>query len=98
MTSRDYRPPKRSPTQRAHLERLVNQYGRTHGIAVARVRRRLSVVSLIGALHRVRGDDGPRFLVKGGISMELRLGLQARATKDIDVVFRGERDQLVEAL
>jgi hypothetical protein len=90
MTSRDYQPPKRPPTQRGHLERLVNQYGRSRGIAVARVRRRLSVVTLIGALDRVRADDGPRFLVKGGTSMEIRLGLAARATKDVDVIFRRE--------
>lgn len=98
MTSDDYQPPKRSPKQRGHLERLVNQYGRSRGIAVDRIRRRLSVLTLIGALDRVRGDDGPRFLVKGGISMELRLGLAARATKDVDVVFRGDPDQLVDAL
>jgi len=98
MTSGDYLPPKRPPTQRGHLERLVNQYGRSRGIAVDRVRRRLSVVTLIGALDRVRGDDGPRFLIKGGISMELRLGLAARATKDVDVVFRGDPSELVDAL
>jgi hypothetical protein len=98
MTAPDYRPPKRPPTQRGHLERLVNEYSRSRGIAVARVRRRLSVITLIGALDRVREDDGPRFLVKGGVSMEIRLGLVARATKDVDVVFRGEADQLVDAL
>lgn len=98
MTSSDYQPPKRAPTQRGHLERLVNQYGRSRGVAVGRVRRRLSAVSLIGALDRVGGDDGPRFLVKGGISMELRLGLTARATKDVDVIFRGDAGELLDAL
>jgi hypothetical protein len=43
---------------------------------------------LIGALDRVRDDDEPRFLVKGGVSMELRLGLDARSTQDVD--FGGE--------
>jgi hypothetical protein len=98
MTAPGYQPPKRAPTQRNHLERLVNQYGRSRGMAVARVRRRLSVVTLIGALDRVRGDDGPRFLVKGGISMELRLGIAARATRDVDVIFRGDTKELVDAL
>lgn len=46
----------------------------------------------------MRDGDGPRFLVKGGISIEIRLGLAARATKDIDVVFRGNPDQLRDAL
>jgi hypothetical protein len=93
-----YDPPKRPPTQRGHLERLVNEYGRSRGIAVGRVRRRLSVLTLIGALDRVRDDEGSRFLVKGGISMEIRLGLAARATKDVDIVFRGDSEQLLQAL
>jgi len=38
-------------------------------------------MAFIGALERVRADDGPRFLVKGGVSIE-RLGLRTRATKD----------------
>jgi len=58
---------------------------------------------LLGALDRVRDDLAePRFLLKGGLAIELRLGLKARATKDIDVVFRGDpqrlRDTLEEAL
>ena len=39
-------------------------------------------MTLIGALDRVRADDGPRFLVKGGVSIELRLGVQARSVQD----------------
>jgi hypothetical protein len=98
MSTSDFKPPRRPPTQRGHLERLVNAYGRTHGIAIDRARRWLSVVSLAGALDAVRADDGPRFLIKGGVSMELRLGLQARTTKDVDIVFRGERDGMLDAL
>jgi hypothetical protein len=55
-------------------------------------------MALIGALDRVRADDGPRFLVKGGVSIELRLGLRVRATKDVDLVFRGEADEMLDAL
>jgi hypothetical protein len=93
-----FKSPKRPPTQRGHLERLVGDYSRAHGIAVDRARRWLSVVSFAGALDAVRADDGPRFLIKGGVSMELRLGLRARTTKDVDIVFRGERDEMLEAL
>lgn len=64
-----------------------------------RVRRWLSVVSFIGALEHVRAEDSsPRFLVKGGVSMELRLGLRARTTKDVDIVFRGAADEMLDAL
>lgn len=43
---------------------------------------------------------GPRrFLLKGGVAMELRLRLRARATKDIDiVVFAETDDDLVDTL
>ncbi|MBF6619597.1 MAG: nucleotidyl transferase AbiEii/AbiGii toxin family protein [Patulibacter sp.] len=47
-------------------------------------------------LDRVRNErDEPLFLLKGGAAMELRLGLQARATKDFDVSFRERMDELL---
>jgi hypothetical protein len=55
-------------------------------------------MALIGALDRVRADDGPRFLVKGGVSIELRLGLRVRATKDVDLVFRGEGGEMLDGM
>jgi hypothetical protein len=94
----EFKPPKRTPTQRGHLERLVTAYGRAHGIAADRARRWLSVVSLAGALETVRTGDGPGFLIKGGTSMELRLGIEARTTKDVDIVFRGNPDVMIDAL
>lgn len=56
------------------------------------------MMALIGVLETVRFDDGPRFLIKGGVSIELRLGLRARTTKDVDLVFRGAPEELVDAL
>lgn len=55
-------------------------------------------MSFSGALDSVRADDGPRFLIKGGASMELRLGLGARTTKDVDIVFRGAPNEMLGAL
>lgn len=52
---------------------------------------------LLGALERVRESD-PIFLLKGGIAMELRLAGQARATKDVDLVFFGDPEDLGEDL
>jgi hypothetical protein len=94
----EFKPPRRTPTRRGHLERLTGDYGHTHGIAPERARRWLSLVSFAGALDAVRADDGPRFLIKGGASMELRLGLRARTTKDVDVVFRGVPKEMLDAL
>jgi hypothetical protein len=43
------------------------------------------------ALERARDETGaPLFLIKGGVMIELRLGLRARATRDLDAVFRAE--------
>jgi len=55
-------------------------------------------MTLIGALDGVRADEQPRFLIKGGVSMELRLGLGARSTQDVDIVFRGGAYELLDAL
>lgn len=98
MSHPKFKPPRRTPSRRGHLERLTGDYGRAHGIAHERARRWLSLVSFAGALDSVRADDGARFLIKGGASMELRLGLGARTTKDIDVVFRGAPREMLDAL
>ncbi len=98
MSPSEFKPPRRTPTRRGHLERLTGDYGHTHGIAPERARRWLSLVSFAGALDAVRADDEPRFLIKGGASMELRLGLRARTTKDVDVVFRGAPEEMLGAL
>jgi nucleotidyltransferase AbiEii toxin of type IV toxin-antitoxin system len=50
-------------------------------------------------LERARASDGsPLFLVKGGVSLELRLNLRARTTQDIDAVFRGRFEDWLAAL
>jgi hypothetical protein len=95
----EYRPPKRMPSQVAHLERLLQSYGRATGIAPNRVRRWMTMMVMIGALDRVQADpDQPLFLVKGGVAMELRLRQGARATRDLDMVFLGEPGQLFGVL
>jgi hypothetical protein len=96
--SDDFKPPKRTPSRHSHLERLLGDYSKAHGIAPDRMRRWISTMTLIGALDRVRAEREPRFLVKGGVSMELRLGLGARSTQDLDVVFRGRTAELLDAL
>jgi hypothetical protein len=83
----------------SHLERLLQSYGRATGVAPNRVRRWLTMMVMIGALDRMQADpDQPLFLVKGGVAMELRLRQGARATRDLDMVFLGDPDQLMAAL
>ncbi len=83
---------------KSHLERLINQYGRAEQLAVGRVRRWVSTMVLLGAFDRVQRDSGPQFVLKGGVAIELRLRAGARATQDVDVIFRGPPDDLIEAL
>lgn len=53
----------------------------------------------IGALQRAVHTDGqPRFLLKGGAYLEVRLGLRSRATSDIDALFRGDFDEFLATL
>ncbi len=95
----DYRPPRRTPSQVGHLERLLQSYGRATGMAPNRLRRWMTMMVMIGALDRVQADpDEPLFLVKGGVAMELRLRQGARATRDLDMVFLGDPGQLLAAL
>lgn len=89
------RRPLETPVQKAHLERLVAHYAKLTEVAPGRVRRWVSVMVLLGALDRVRESD-PVFLLKGGVAIELRLRGQARATKDVDLVFFGDPEDLGE--
>lgn len=81
------------------LEKYVLAYANREGVAVTRVRHWISFMMLSGALARYKGDaQGPRFIVKGGVALELRLPGQARATDDLDIVAVCEDNDLVAAL
>jgi len=64
--------------------------------------RRLSVLVansvVLAALQRDLDARGPRFLLKGGTGIEFRLGLRARASADLDTLFRGEFQHWLESL
>jgi hypothetical protein len=92
-----HRRPDRAPIRKTHLERLVVHYAKLTGTAPARVRRWLSVMVLLGALDRVCEAD-PVFLLKGGVAIEMRLRGRARATKDVDLVFFGDPQDLGDDL
>jgi hypothetical protein len=53
---------------------------------------------MAGALDRATASDTPRFIVKGGVALELRLRDRARATKDIDIVLRDPSADLADSL
>jgi hypothetical protein len=87
------------PTSRRHLDQRVQQAQPKAGVAVGRLGWLVASSVVIAALQRARAEDGhPRFLLKGGAYLEVRLGLRARATKDIDTMFRGDFSEFAAVL
>lgn len=65
----------------------------------ARLQRWLNAMVVTAVLDRVRDEEGdPVFLLKGGVAMELRLHLRARATSDYDAAFRVTVDEVMDQL
>jgi hypothetical protein len=80
------------------LARYAQAYARELGVAEGRVRAWVAYMILAGVLERATGADAPRFIVKGGVALELRLRDRARATKDIDIVLRDTQADLADTL
>lgn len=89
----------KAPTTVRALETWIQQAEQRVGIGARRLGWMVASGIVIAGLQRVRHADGePRFLIKGGTYLELRLGLKARATKDLDTLFRGAFDDFIESL
>ena len=86
MASR--RHPTGPPPSAGVLAKYVQAYAREAGLSEGRVRGWISYMVMTGALERAAANGQPRFTVKGGVALELRLRNRARATKDIDVVLQ----------
>lgn len=87
---------------RAALENRLRSQSEEDDIPLDRLRRRVIFQRLVTRL--VRAEPG-RWVLKGGMAMEVRLGDAARLTKDIDLGLRDEllgaselRDRLIDAL
>ena len=91
--------PKGLPGNVSHLQRLVGDHAGERGMPPARLQRWLNAMVVTAVLDLVRDDDGePIFLLKGGVAMELRLQLRARATRDYDSAFRARGKELLDHL
>jgi hypothetical protein len=96
--------PAKPPASERALTRYVAAYARETGADVARVRRVISFMAIAGALRQAARADGdtPRFVVKGGVALELRFRDRARATRDLDLILNHDAgdplDVLEEAL
>lgn len=79
------------------LRRIVDAYAREVGTTPRRAQHWISFMLVAAAIERVVEPSEPVVLVKGGVAMELRLGLHARTTADLDTVW-GVEGSAVAAL
>lgn len=94
----DRKRPTGPPPSAGVLARYAQAYARELGVAEGRVRAWVSYMIMAGVLERAESVGSPRFFVKGGVALELRLRDRARATKDIDIVLRDPRADLADSL
>lgn len=81
------------------LQRWVGEWAKAEGVPVARLQRSVSYMVLAAMLATVTDPDGrPLFLLKGGVTMELRLDLRARATQDLDAAVRARSAEMLDRL
>ena len=90
----------RIPGSTRHLQRWVEDASRTIGSpAGERVGWLVASTIVVAALQRAVDADGRAlFLLKGGVYLEHRLGQGARATKDVDTLFRGRVESFTDDL
>ncbi|HXT00075.1 MAG TPA: nucleotidyl transferase AbiEii/AbiGii toxin family protein [Elusimicrobiota bacterium] len=67
---------------RRALENRLRNRAQSEGLDLTRLYRMVAFERFLG---RVCADDPPMWLLKGGYAMEVRLRMEARATKDVDL-------------
>ena len=80
---------------RMALEQRLKDRAGNDGAQLARDRKRVAFDRLLVRLIEVAKG---RWLLKGGFALELRLAARARSTKDIDIEWRAEENELLDAL
>lgn len=93
-------PPRgKDPFSASVLNNWIQQAATKPEIAPKRVARIVANGLVTAALQRVKHDDGdPVFAIKGGASLEVRLGLRSRMSGDLHAVFRAEFDAFLDTL
>lgn len=91
--------PREAPKNKTALAARLRNAARAADLPEGRVQRQLGVIVVAELLGRVRSENGQQlFLVKGGSSIELRLGVAgSRTSKDLDAVFRGNFSLMYDA-
>ena len=78
---------------RQSLEDRLKQLAKNQGADLSRLRRRVAFERLLARLFT---NENPRWLLKGGYAIELRLQEVARATKDIDLCMHDTAFQVLQ--
>lgn len=92
MSERRYdTPPKNKASLEQRLRNLISD-----DVLQLRARRQIGYIAVIAALGaHARDENGePIFAVKGGVAVELLIGQEARATKDLDSAVRAQAEQI----
>lgn len=86
------------PRGAKEFQRLLQRHATQAGHVPQRVMHLVRVGVVCAFLDEVRHDDdgGHLFVVKGGTALQLRLGIEARATTDLDVAFRGAAQEWLD--
>jgi hypothetical protein len=80
---------------RQALEDRLKARAQGDGAALARDRKRVTFDRLLARLLAVAPEQ---WLLKGGFALELRLAERARATKDVDIDWQADEEQLLDTL
>ncbi len=68
------------------LQRELRSFAAANELTLDRATRYIAYNAFFGLLSRARSEGViPMFLVKGGVALELRLGIRARASRDVDL-------------
>jgi hypothetical protein len=89
----------RPPSNRSHLESLLTIWSKSSRVTAGRLRRVVGIAVIAKMLDGFPDADGrPRIVFKGGAAIEMRYGLRARSTKDLDAAYRGDLDDAVSLI
>ncbi len=77
---------KKEPGSLSILQSRITAYGREQNISIARLNQRIMTEVMFGTLNCAHQlNIIPMYLAKGGMSLELRFGIRARASRDLDL-------------
>jgi hypothetical protein len=95
----ELKPKSKAPASARVLETWIAQAERAAGVDGGRLGWLVATTVVTAALQRAVDDQGrTRFLLKGGTLLQHRLGLSARATRDLDGLVRGDIDTFLAEL